>query len=88
VMGPEPAVNAFFFNKIQAISNPEERAAFVAEKRREFEEDINLLHLASEMVVDEVVQPDDLRANLSRRLGQARTKDRTFSARRHGVPPV
>jgi acetyl-CoA carboxylase carboxyltransferase component len=88
VMGPEPAVNAVFFNKIQAISDPEERTAFVAEKRREFEEDINLLHLASEMVVDEVVQPDDLRSNLSRRLRQTRTKDRTFSARRHGVPPV
>ena len=64
VMGPEPAVNAVFFNKIQAIEDPEERAAFVAEKRAEYEEDIDIVHLASENVVDAVVQPDDLRAEL------------------------
>jgi acetyl-CoA carboxylase carboxyltransferase component len=88
VMGPEPAVNAVFFNRIQAIEDPSERAAFVAEKRREYEEDIDLLHLASENVVDAVVQPDDLRAELATRLRHARTKEREFSARRHGVPPV
>ena len=88
VMGPEPAVNAVYFNKIQAIEDPEERAAFVAAKRAEYEEDIDLLHLASENVVDAVVQPDDLRADLVRRLANAERKDRHFSDRRHGVPPV
>jgi acetyl-CoA carboxylase carboxyltransferase component len=88
VMGPEPAVNAVFFNAIQAIADPAERDAFVAEKRREYEHDINLLHLASENVVDAVVQPDDLRGELIRRLAQAAGKDRAFSERRHGVPPV
>jgi acetyl-CoA carboxylase carboxyltransferase component len=88
VMGPEPAVNAVFYNKIQAISDPGEREAYVAERRREYEEDIDLLHLASENVVDAVVEPDDLRAELARRLSAAATKDRHFSTRRHGVPPV
>jgi methylmalonyl-CoA decarboxylase subunit alpha len=88
VMGPEPAINAVYFNRIQAIDDQGERAAFVAEKRREYEEDINLIHLASENVVDAVIQPDDLRDELIRRLGHARDKDRAFSARRHGVPPV
>jgi acetyl-CoA carboxylase carboxyltransferase component len=88
VMGPEPAVNAVYFNKIAAIEDEAERRGFVAEKRREFEEDIDVLHLASENLVDAVVQPDELRAELSRRLGQARGKDREFTARRHGVPPV
>jgi acetyl-CoA carboxylase carboxyltransferase component len=88
VMGPEPAVNAVYFNKIQEIEDPAERERFVAEKRRQFEEDIDLLHLASENVIDAVVQPDDLREELVRRLSQARTKDRRFSERRHGVPPV
>jgi methylmalonyl-CoA decarboxylase subunit alpha len=87
-MGPEPAVNAVFFNQIQAIEDEEERARFVAEKRREYEEDIDLIRLASENVVDAVVQPDELRAELIRRLAQARGKDRMFSERRHGVPPV
>src|SRR3989475_9920077 len=88
VMGPEPAVNAVFYNKIQAIEDPQERAKYVAERRREYEDDIDLLHLASENVVDAVVQPDELRTELVRRLQQARTKEREFSKRRHGVPPV
>ena len=88
VMGPEPAVNAVFFNKIQAIEDADERARFVAEKRAEYETDIDILHLASENVIDAVVQPDDLRAELSRRLENAVHKDRHFSDRRHGVPPV
>jgi methylmalonyl-CoA decarboxylase subunit alpha len=88
VMGPEPAINAVYFNKIQAIEDPKERERFVADKRREYEEDIDLVHLASENVIDAVVQPDELREELVKRLAQARTKDRHFSDRRHGVPPV
>ena len=88
VMGPEPAINAVFFNKIQAIEDPDERARFVAEKRAEYEADIDLVHLASENIIDAVVQPDDLRADLVRRLIAAQRKDRHFSHRRHGVPPV
>ena len=64
VMGPEPAVNAVFYNKIQAIEDADERAAFVAERRREYEEDVDLVHLAAELVVDAVVQPEDLRDEL------------------------
>ena len=88
VMGPQPAVNAVYFNKIQAIEDEAEREAFVAEKRREYEEDIDILHLAAENVVDAVIQPDDLRDELIRRLAAAEGKDRHFTERRHGVPPV
>ena len=88
VMGPEPAVNAVFFNKIQAIEDPAERERFVAEKRAEYEKDIDILHLAAENVVDAVTQPDDLRDELIKRLDAAASKDRHFSERRHGVPPV
>ena len=41
-MGPEAAVNAVFANKIAAIEDPDERAAFVAEQRRIYEEDVDL----------------------------------------------
>jgi acetyl-CoA carboxylase carboxyltransferase component len=88
VMGPEPAINAVYFNKIQAIEDPEERARFIDEKRAEYEEDIDIIHLASENVVDAVLEPDDLRAELIKRLDTASGKDRRFSERRHGVPPV
>ncbi len=88
VMGPEPAVNAVFYNRIQSIEDPEERAAFIAEKRAEYEEDVNLLHLASEMIVDAVVQPEDLRSELIARFAVASRRVREVFERRHGVPPV
>ena len=88
VMGPEPAINAVYFNKIQSIDDPAERERFVADKRAEYEDDIDLLHLAAENVIDAVVQPDDLRAELVRRIDGAERKDRFFSERHHGVPPV
>ena len=88
VMGPEAAVNAVFANRIAEMSDPAERERFVAERRAEYEEDVDLLRLASELVVDAVVAPEDLRDELVARLELARTKDRSFSDRRHGVPPV
>ena len=54
VMGPEAAVNAVFANKIAAIDDPDERAAFVDEQRRLYEEDVDLYRLASELVIDAV----------------------------------
>lgn len=88
VMGAEPAVNAVFYNKIQAIEDPDERAAFVAARRAEYEEDVDLVHLAAELVVDAVVQPEDLRDELVRRFALAGSRRREELPRRHGVPPV
>jgi acetyl-CoA carboxylase carboxyltransferase component len=88
VMGPEAAVNAVFANKIEAIENPTERAEFVAARRAEYEADVDLLRLASDLVIDAVVQPEDLRDELVRRLTLAAGKQRAFTQRHHGVPPV
>ncbi len=88
VMGPEAAVNAVYANKIAAIDDADERAAFVEERRREFEEDVDLLRLAADLVIDAVVQPADLRGELVARLGLATGPRREHSDRRHGVPPV
>jgi acetyl-CoA carboxylase carboxyltransferase component len=88
VMGPQAAVNAVFYNQIQAIEDPEERERFVAEKRAEYAADIDILHLASELVVDAVVDPAELRTELVRRFEQARGRARSFSERRNPVPPA
>lgn len=88
VMGPEAAVNAVFANKIAAIDDEAEREAFVAEQRRLYEEDVDLLRLASELVVDAVIEFEDLRGEVHRRLSRAEGKSRSFSDRHHGVPPV
>jgi methylmalonyl-CoA decarboxylase subunit alpha len=88
VMGPQAAVNAVFYNQIQAIEDPEERERFVAEKREEYAKDIDILHLASELVVDAVIRPEDLRAELIRRFTFAEGKDRAFAEKRNPVTPA
>lgn len=87
VMGPEPAINAVYFNQIQELESPE-REEFIAQKQREFLEDVDLIRLASDLVVDTVIQPDQLRGELASRLSYLGSKRRFFSGRRHGIPPV
>ncbi|HEY5474365.1 MAG TPA: acyl-CoA carboxylase subunit beta [Candidatus Limnocylindrales bacterium] len=88
VMGPEAAVNAVYANKIAEISDPAEREQFVQDKRREYEQDVDLERLASDLVLDAIIEADELRSELVRRLAYAARRDRTFSDRRRGVPPV
>jgi acetyl-CoA carboxylase carboxyltransferase component len=88
VMGAEAAVNAVYANRIGAIADEAERAEFVRAKREEYDRDIDIVRLASELVVDAVVEPGALRADLVRRYRAYRGKDRSFSRRRHGVTPV
>src|SRR5205085_9263168 len=75
VMGPEPAVNAVFFNRLAEL--PEEQRA---ERRRELEDeyrrDVDLYKLASNLVVDDVVEPDRLRDQLISRFRAYATRVR------------
>ena len=87
-MGAEAAVNAVFANKIAAIEDYHERDEFVTAKRLEYEEDIDIVRLASELVIDAVVEPEELREEIVARIERAATKNRDFSRRRHGVTPV
>jgi methylmalonyl-CoA decarboxylase subunit alpha len=88
VMGAEAAVNAVYFNKLAGIEDEAARAAETERLRREYDTDIDIIRLAGELVVDDIVEPEDLRSELIRRFAAARGKDRTFSRRRHGVTPV
>jgi acetyl-CoA carboxylase carboxyltransferase component len=88
VMGPQAAINAVYYNQVQAIEDESERAAFVEKLRKEYSEEIDILHLASELVVDAVIQPEDLRAEISRRLALSETKARDWPAKRNPVTPV
>lgn len=87
VMGPEAAVNAVYANKIAALPE-EERAAFIAEKRAEYQEDIDIYRLASELVIDDIIEPNRLREELALRLDAYMSKYVTFTNRKHGVNPV
>jgi acetyl-CoA carboxylase carboxyltransferase component len=88
VMGPQAAINAVYYNQLQAIDDEGERAAKTEQLRREYAEDIDLLHLASELVIDAVVEPDQLRADLIRRFAHAESKRREWPAKRNPVTPV
>ena len=88
VMGPEAAINAVYYNKISAIEDPAEREAYVARLREEYEEDIDILRLAADLVIDAVVEPEALRTEVVARLAAAAPKDRRFTEKRPGVPPV
>ncbi|GAA4912800.1 acetyl-CoA carboxylase carboxyltransferase component [Stackebrandtia albiflava] len=88
VMGADAAVNAVYARKIAAIEDESERDEFVRSKRSEYEADIDVVRLASELVVDSIVEPERLRDELIARYAAAAGKNREFSRRRHGVTPV
>jgi acetyl-CoA carboxylase carboxyltransferase component len=87
VMGPEAAVNAVHYNHIRELPEAE-RPAYIAARQAEYQADIDILRLASELVVDELVSVEGLREELIRRFRLYRRKDRDFSVRRHPVYPV
>jgi acetyl-CoA carboxylase carboxyltransferase component len=88
VMGPQAAVNAVYFNKIQEVPEGPEREAYVKKLRDEYRADIDLMKLASELVIDAVVPGDRLRAEVSSRFARAADKREARAEKKHLVPPV
>ena len=88
VMGPEAAVNAVYFNKIQEKPEGPERAAYVQKLRDEYRADIDIEKLASEQVVDTIVPGDRLRAEIAARLFLAGQRERPRTPKRRSVTPV
>jgi methylmalonyl-CoA decarboxylase subunit alpha len=88
VMGPQAAINAVFYNQLQAIEDEGVRARRTDELRTEYREEIDILHLASELVVDAVVEPERLRSELVKRFAAYATRDRAWPAKRNPVTPV
>jgi acetyl-CoA carboxylase carboxyltransferase component len=88
VMGPQAAVNAVYKHKIDEVAEGPEREAFVAQLRAEYEADIDLEKLASELVVDEITPFDQLRAELVARFDQYQHKTEPQAPKKHLVPPV
>ncbi|GKV55688.1 propionyl-CoA carboxylase subunit beta [Sporosarcina sp. NCCP-2222] len=88
VMGPEAAVNAVYSNKIEAIEDPKERMAFVQEKHKEYKAEIDIYKMASEMIIDEIIAPSDLRMVLAERFRYYSTKNIPLPPKKHPVYPV
>jgi acetyl-CoA carboxylase carboxyltransferase component len=88
VMGPEAAVNAVYYNKIQEVPAGPEREAYVAKLQEEYRQDIDLYKLAGNLHVDAVVRGAELREELARRFAYAAGKRVRGYARRRPVVPV
>ncbi|MGH7903884.1 MAG: acyl-CoA carboxylase subunit beta [Candidatus Dormibacteraceae bacterium] len=87
VMGPEPAVNAVFFNKLAELPE-DQRAGRRQELEDEYREDVDLYKLAANLIVDDVVEPEALREALLARFTAYAGARRDPPRRKHGVPPV
>jgi acetyl-CoA carboxylase carboxyltransferase component len=88
VMGPQAAVNAVYYNKIQDVPAGPERDVFVAKLRDEYRKDVDLEKLASELVIDDVVPFERLRDDLARRFERYQDKHEPGHPKKHLVPPV
>jgi methylmalonyl-CoA decarboxylase subunit alpha len=88
VMGPQAAVNAVYFNRIQAEPEGPARDKLVAELRDEYRADVDLTKIASELVVDELLAFESLRPNLAARYALLTTKRPHGVHRKHMIMPM
>ncbi len=85
VMGPEAAINAVYYNRIQAIEDPEERRRLVEQLRAEYRAGYDIFRLAGELVVDELIPPSRLREEVVRSFALYRDKRVELPKRKHGT---
>ncbi|MEF8829232.1 MAG: acyl-CoA carboxylase subunit beta, partial [Haloarcula sp.] len=85
IMGPEAAINAVYANKLDAIDDPEERAQREQELREAYREDIDVHRMASEVVIDEIVPPGDLRDEIAARFDLYEDVEKDRPEKKHGT---
>jgi acetyl-CoA carboxylase carboxyltransferase component len=79
-----PGVFATMISRRPAAERPD----YIEHLRQEYREDIDIVKLAANLHVDAIVQGDDLRGDLARRLSVLVTKTDAGYARRRPVTPV
>jgi acetyl-CoA carboxylase carboxyltransferase component len=85
IMGPEAAINAVYARKLAEIDDEDERAEKEAELRAEYREDIDVRRMASEVVIDDVVPPSDLRTELEARFAFYEDVEKSLPDKKHGT---
>lgn len=86
VMGPEPAINAVYYNKMVEMGE-EQKKKFVAEKIAEYRKDIDIYRQAGELIIDEMIDYGELRTELVKRYGFLSYK-KYEKARMPGILPM
>ncbi len=87
VMGPEAAINAVYANQIAELPE-EQREPFRKMMEAKYAEDIDIFHLASEMIIDTITPFEALRGELIARFSVYQTKEARFSECRNPIYPV
>ncbi len=85
IMGPEAAINAVYYNKIQAVKDPKERAELIKKLRNEYKAGYDIYKLAGDLVVDDLIIPKDLRTELIHRYESFEMKDFPLPSKKHGT---
>jgi acetyl-CoA carboxylase carboxyltransferase component len=88
LVGPEAAVNAMHFHHIQSLPEAE-RNAFIAQKREEYAEDVDVFRTAADpLAVEAVVDPNHLRQELIQRFRAYSLKVPAVYEKRNPIHPV
>jgi acetyl-CoA carboxylase carboxyltransferase component len=87
-MAGEAAVNAVWAKRIATIEDEQRRREFVGERVHELEEELDAVRLASELLIEAVIEPEALRGELERRLAGSDGWRRTSGRRHHAAFPV
>ncbi|MGH9783814.1 MAG: acyl-CoA carboxylase subunit beta, partial [Terriglobia bacterium] len=86
LMGPEGAVNILFRKELSAAENPE---ALRQQRLKEFfDKYVNPYYSAALQHVDDIIDPQDIRANLIRALELSLQKQDELPPKKHGNMPV
>ncbi|MFB6074163.1 MAG: acyl-CoA carboxylase subunit beta, partial [Haloarculaceae archaeon] len=85
IMGPEAAVNAVYANELADIDDEDRRVEREAELREAFREQIDVHRSASEVVIDEIVPPSELRTELIARLRVYESVESDRPEKKHGT---
>jgi acetyl-CoA carboxylase carboxyltransferase component len=85
VMGAEAAINAVYANHIAKVPEGPERQKFIAEKRAEYNRDVDIHVMADDLIVDHIVPPSHLRDEIIKRLEVAKDKHLPLPRKGHGT---
>ena len=88
VMGPQAAVNAVYYNKIQEAPEGEAREALVEQLREDYRSDIDILKLTSNLVVDGLLPFDQIREEIVQRFSASEPRPSASKQRKHLIPPM
>lgn len=89
VMGPRGAIEVVLFKELKEIEDPAQRAAFIAEKEKDYKDKFaNPYQAARYGYIDDVIEPRNTRFRIIRALRTLATKKDTNPLKKHGNIPL